>query len=89
MVKSTNYINFVVVRGVNVVSIIGEVVFVVMAEVVVISVGQGFGDPWRVTGMGVRRWGWGLQSWNPQTLQLPTSTPVPAVQRCLVSDLQV
>ena len=53
------------------------------------SVGQGFGDPWRVTGKGVRGWGWGLQSWNPRTLQLPASTPVPAVQRCLVSDLQV
>ena len=35
MVKSTNYINFVVVWGVNVVSIVGEVVFVVVAEVVV------------------------------------------------------
>ena len=35
MVKSTNYINFVVVQGVNVVSIVGEVVFVVVAEVVV------------------------------------------------------
>ena len=56
---------------------------------VTISVGQGFGDPWRVTGKGVRGWGWGLQSWNPRTLRLPASTPVAAILCCLVIDLQV
>ena len=43
------------------------------------SVGQGFGDPRRVTGKGVHGWGWGLQSWNPRTLQLPASTPVAVI----------
>ena len=48
---------------------------------------QGFGDPWRVAGKGVHGYRWGLQSWNPLTLQLPTSTLVVVLCYSFVIDL--